>query len=295
MEHKKTPAPLVGSDIRGGGETKRDAGKSTAAHIIHQALAAALALAESGIPVFPCILDGTKRYKSPATPHGFKDASYDPATVRALWRNYPGALVGVPTGGVSGFDVLDIDPRHGGDKWLEANKHRLPPTRTHATKSGGLHLLFRHRSGMGCSANRIAPGVDVRSGGGYVLWWPAAGLLVVDNSPMALWPSWLEALALPPALRPLPPRPVIELTGTRLQRYALAALKNGADRVVNAGEGARNSTLNAEAWGLFRHFSDVLGPQKIADTMAAAALSAGLDHKETARTITSAMRAGGVE
>ena len=83
-QENQTPEALVGSGNRGGGETKRDAGKSAAGHIIHQALAAALGLAESGVPVFPCILDGTKRDKSPATPHGFKDASYDPATVRAL-------------------------------------------------------------------------------------------------------------------------------------------------------------------------------------------------------------------
>ena len=294
VSSQRAPEALVGSDNRGGGETKCEAGISTAAHIIHQALAAALDLAESGIPVFPCILDGTKRDKSPATPHGFKDASCDPAAVRNLWCNYPGALVGVPTGGISGIDVLDIDPRHGGDKWLEAIRDRLPATRTHATRSGGYHLLFRHRSGMGCSASRIARGVDVRADGGYACWWPAAGLPVVDNSPVARWPSWLEPQALPPAPKPLP-RPVIELTGTRLQRYALTALKNGANRVMNAGEGARNSTLNAEAWGIFRHFSGVIGPQKIADAMAAAALSAGLDHKETAATIASAMRAGGVE
>ena len=290
MERKnRTPEPLGGGN-RGGGETKRDAGKSTAAHPIHQALSAALVLAERGIPAFPCL--GTK---APATPHGFKDASYDPAAVRNIWRHHPGRLVGVPTGGISGIDVLDIDPRHGGDKWLEAVRDRLPATRTHATRSGGYHLLFRSRSGMGCSVSRVAPGVDVRADGGYVIWWPAAGLPLVDNGPVADWPSWVLPLALPPVPKPLPPRPVIELTGTRLQRYALAALRNGADRVMNAGEGARNSTLNTEAWGLFRHFSDVIGPQKIADAMAAAALAAGLDRKETAATIASAARAGGAE
>ena len=192
VSSQRAPEALVGSDNRGGGETKCEAGISTAAHIIHQALAAALDLAESGIPVFPCILDGTKRDKSPATPHGFKDASCDPAAVRNLWCNYPGALVGVPTGGISGIDVLDIDPRHGGDKWLEAIRDRLPATRTHATRSGGYHLLFRHRSGMGCSASRIARGVDVRADGGYACWWPAAGSPTarLASWPATCWPRW---------------------------------------------------------------------------------------------------------
>lgn len=269
----QTPAPLAGGN-RDGGETKLYAGKSTKLTINSQVLTAALELAESGIPVFPCLAS-----KAPACPTGFKAASDDPETVRKLWRNHPGPLVGVATGAVSGIDVLDIDPRHEGDLWLGANKQRLPQTRTHATRSGGYHLLFRHHAGMGCSANRVAPGVDVRADGGYGLWWP----------------EWLASLALPPAPKALPPRPVIELTGTKLQRYAMAALKNGADRVMNAREGARNSTLNAECWGLFRHFSDVIDPQRIADTMAAAALAAGLDHKETAATIASALRAEGVE
>ena len=190
----ETPAPLAGG-YRGGGETKRDAGKSTAPHNTLQVLTAALELAESGIPVFPCILDGTKRDKSPACPTGFKAATDDPEAVRKLWRQHPGPLVGVPTGAVSGFGALDIDPRHGGDHWLDANRSRLPITRTHATRSGGCHLLFKHHPGMGCSANRVASGVDVRADGGYIIWWPAAGLPLVDNGPVADWPSWVVPLA----------------------------------------------------------------------------------------------------
>ena len=253
-------------------------------------LSIALALAESGVPVFPCLAS-----KAPACPTGFKAATDDPEAVRKLWHQHPGPLLGVPTGAVSGFDVLDIDPRHEGDLWLEAVRARLPATRTHATRSGGYHLLFRHHAGMKCSANHVAPGVDVRSGGGYVIWWPAAGLPVVDDGQVAEWPPWLLALALPQAPAPLPERPTINLTGTRGERYALGALRNASDRVATAPAGSRNQTLNAQTWNLTRRFKDILGPQRIAETMAVAALAAGLDHKETAATITSALRAGGVE
>jgi hypothetical protein len=98
----------------------------------------------------------------PTTPHGFKDAVSDAAAIARLWSHYPGQLVGVPTGVISGIDVIDIDPRHGGDQWFFENRDRLPKTRTHETKRFGQHLVYRHMSGVRCSTNKIAPGVDLR-------------------------------------------------------------------------------------------------------------------------------------
>ena len=143
---------------------------------IEAALAQAIELALQVIPCFPCLAN-----KAPACPGGFKAASIDPMTLKNLWQRYPGPLIGVPTGEVSGFDVLDMDPRHGGDKWLEANRHRLPAATVHATRSGGWHYLFQHHPGLRNSASRIAPGVDVRANGGYIIWWPTTGLPVFSH------------------------------------------------------------------------------------------------------------------
>jgi Bifunctional DNA primase/polymerase, N-terminal len=44
--------------------------------------------------------------------HGFKDASTEPDKIRELWHVHPGGLIGVPTGAVSSFDVLDLDAKH---------------------------------------------------------------------------------------------------------------------------------------------------------------------------------------
>lgn len=71
---------------------------------------------------------------------------------------------GVPTGEESDFDVLDIDVRNGGLGWYETNKKRLPATRLHRTRSGSLHLLFKHSPSLKCGAGNIAPGVDIRRG-----------------------------------------------------------------------------------------------------------------------------------
>jgi Bifunctional DNA primase/polymerase, N-terminal len=152
-----------------------------------EVLTKALALATAGIPVFPCA--ATKR---PTCPHGFLDASCEPSAVRALWRNHPGPLIGVPTGFVSGLFVVDIDgPRHPeAEKWLERNAAYLPETRQHTTRSGGLHLLFKHRAGLRNTTSRLAPGVDTRGEGGYILWWPAALASSADNRSLCAVPDW---------------------------------------------------------------------------------------------------------
>jgi len=90
--------------------------------------------------------------------------------------------MGVPTGAVSGLDVLDVDAA--GLVWLDQNYSRLPATRAHETRSGGRHLLFNHAQGLRCSAGRVATGVDVRADGGYVIWWPREGF---ECSAMRRW------------------------------------------------------------------------------------------------------------
>jgi hypothetical protein len=61
-------------------------------------------LASQGVAVFPV------RAKQPLTPNGVYSATSDPAVLlRMNWRNADG--VGLPTGEVSGIDVLDVDLR----------------------------------------------------------------------------------------------------------------------------------------------------------------------------------------
>ena len=145
----------------------------------------ALDLAAAEIPVFPCAAD-----KRPTCAHGFKDATCEPEAIRALWCNHPGPLIGVPTGAASGFFVLDIDSaKHiEADEWLERHAPYFPETREHRTKSGGLHILFKHRDGLKNTASKIARGIDTRGEGGYIIWWPAAIPQSADgrNPPIAI-------------------------------------------------------------------------------------------------------------
>jgi hypothetical protein len=133
-------------------------------------LDAALIYAEWGWPVFPlkpCL-------KVPATRNGFKDATTDTAQIRDWWLRHPDSNIGLPTGGM--FDVVDIDPRHGGHDSLrrivaaEDDKGVGPIPDTHgrvATAGGGLHYYIEP-TGDPNGAN-LLPGIDIRGKGGYVV------------------------------------------------------------------------------------------------------------------------------
>ncbi len=242
-------------------------------------LARAMSLAGQGLPCFPC---GSS--KKPATPHGFKDGTRDPDAVCKLWKLYPGPLVGVPTGEISGLDVLDVDPRHGGDSWFSQHKYRLPSTRVHRARSGGLHLFFQHQHGRRCNAGKIAAGVDVRDDGGYVIWWPAAELPVVCDMPVTLWPNWLRAQFMS---RPGPKTQRITVP----DQYALMRL---VQLIARAREGERNDLTY---WAACRAGEMVASGLLTADAAAAviaeAATRAGLPLSEAERTAWSGVRTTG--
>lgn len=133
---------------------------------------------EMRLPVFACGPD-----KRPVTQHGFHDATRDPTEIRLQFSAPGAAMIGVPTGQGAGFFVVDLDVKNGGQglEWLAANQHRLPRTRTHRTRSGGQHLLFQWPEGRTIrnSASRVAPGVDVRGNGGYIIAPPSPDLSLI--------------------------------------------------------------------------------------------------------------------
>src|SRR3954454_18555772 len=102
---------------------------------------AALIWAGRGLAVFPCRGED----KAPFTTNGYLAATTDPEQIRCWWTRWPDALIGIPTGRASGFTVIDVDAKDGkpGLDWLEQHSAALPITRTHRTRSGGVHLIFR--------------------------------------------------------------------------------------------------------------------------------------------------------
>lgn len=124
---------------------------------------AALSYALGGIEVFPV----DPATKAPRTRRGMKDATCDLGPIDKWWGESPDSLVAarVPIGIV----VIDIDPRHGGDKVWDAlvAEHGEPPvTRTHYSGrgDGGRHLWWRWE------------GDERPQVGGLVAWATARGL-----------------------------------------------------------------------------------------------------------------------
>ena len=201
-------------------------------------MTAALELAGRGLPVFAVSAD-----KNPVTRTGFKAASTDPAAVVRMFRHPAAALIGVPTGEAGGVDVLDLDPAHGADTWHAANAYRMPLTRAHRSRSGGLHLLFMHAPGVRNSQSRIAPGVDVRGEGGYIITPPSPGYSVHTIAPIVEWPSWLlvPGLVLPPPKpeRPIGSAPIEPIADRRTAAYIDTLLC----RLSRAPDGAKHGLL----------------------------------------------------
>src|SRR5882724_7672342 len=106
-------------------------------------------------------------------PRGFLDATTDKATIESWWQQHPNANIGAPTGVWS--DVIDVDPRHGGDERLAALEREhgpLPDTAEVLTGGGGRHIHFR--PGRAPLGKQVAEGIDVKGPGGYVLLPPSS-------------------------------------------------------------------------------------------------------------------------
>ncbi|WP_456244005.1 bifunctional DNA primase/polymerase [Longispora urticae] len=159
--------------------------------------------AAAGLPVLPlhtpagaaCSCrrpDCSSPGKHPRLPRGLHQASTDPAQVRAWWRRWPDANIGLRTGTLA--DVCDID-RPGQFTVVLGLLAGHPLGPVVRTGSGGWHLWWAG-TGRG-NRVRLLDGVDWRGVGGYVVAPPsrhASGHLY----------EWLRPLELP--LPPCPPR-----------------------------------------------------------------------------------------
>jgi hypothetical protein len=92
--------------------------------------------------------------------------------VEDWFRRWPRANVGIVTGAISGLVVVDVDPRHGGDQSLAqlAREHGpLPRTMEALSGGGGRHLYFAHPGGQVRNQVEMAPGIDLRGDGGFIV------------------------------------------------------------------------------------------------------------------------------
>lgn len=228
----------------------------------------ALSYLDRGWPVFPCrhADETTENYdaetgevevlkvKTPYTSNGFKAATRFKHIVERWWRDWPNAMVGVPTGERIGAWVLDIDPRHNGHltlEQLEAEYGDLPATLSATTASGGKHFYFRHVPGVRNRGN-LGEGIDVRGDGGYVI---APGSVTAAGGKYD-WDNDLEPVDAPSWLLDMVVRRAPEPTTTRAgttntnSAYVNAAVDRELADLASTGMGNRNNALNDCAFAL---------------------------------------------
>lgn len=135
----------------------------------------ALKYASEGFHVFPVYEPGTAgctcgkplcRGKHPRTINGVKDATTDANRIKEWWTKWPNASIGLATGSISGVAVVDLD----GPEGISSGRSlRLASTVT-ALTGNGKQLFYADPEGkLRNSVKALAPGVDIRGAGGYVV------------------------------------------------------------------------------------------------------------------------------
>ncbi|WP_437086596.1 bifunctional DNA primase/polymerase [Streptomyces sp. enrichment culture] len=275
------------------------------------ALAHALSAAERGLAVIPLSRTKLPALRSPHRDapdgpapcrgecgrpgHGVHDASTDPARIRELftaapWATGYGIACGLPPHHLIGID-LDTKPDGDSSTALRelALRHlfTIPPTVVVLTPSGGRHLWLTGPPDVVVpnSAGRLAPGIDVRGAGGYLV------------GPGSRTRHGVYAIAPGTAhLAPAPcPRALLRLLlpPPRTRRSTPSADTTHGQGLVHfvrsAPEGQRNTRL---FWAACRAYENGLGPA-LTDALLDAALHTGLTEPEARATLTSAARMTG--
>src|ERR1039458_5604108 len=172
-----------------------------------QMLKAALAYGARGWSVFPVPPNSKKSYVAGKAKTGVRwGATRDAAEITRLWKKWPNANFGLPTG--ESFWVLEIDTPKGHDvdgaaslAALVAKNTPLPTTLTAQSPSGSTHFYFQMptpATKVWGSAGVLGPGIDIRGTGNMVIG-PGSrrtdGEYVwIQSAPVAHAPKWLLAL-----------------------------------------------------------------------------------------------------
>jgi hypothetical protein len=231
------------------------------------------------------------------------DATTDPAGVRALFAAAPWATgYGIACGRSPHFLIgidLDISPTADGDPATGpvpasvaalqqiALQHlfTLPETVTVLTPSGGRHIWLKGPENVVVpnSAGRLAPGIDVRGAGGYLVG-PGS---VTARGAYRVAPGTAD---LPPA--PCP-RALLRLLTPPPRPHSLQAAEGSPEQghglvqfVRAAHEGQRNTRL---FWAACRAYEHGFGAS-LSESLVTAAVHAGLSEQEARATIASAAR-----
>ncbi|QOJ04312.1 MAG: bifunctional DNA primase/polymerase [Planctomycetia bacterium] len=193
-------------------------------------LQAARWYAELGYAVFPC----APGRKTPLTEHGLLDATTDAEQIAAWWMQHPRSNIAIRT---DGLVIIDVDGE--GNTWLTdepAKLAELDVAPLSLTPRGGRHYIFRQPEGRAWrnSTSRLAPRVDTRANGGYVLIAPS----VVEGRAYR-WANE-RGLAVAPHRLPEPPAWLIDMLDALAGSNSAVAQATPGNAIP---KGQRNGTM----------------------------------------------------
>ena len=129
-------------------------------------LHAALEYGDQGLAIMPCV----ERGKKPALSRTGKEhavATSDVDQIIKWWdATYPRSNIGIACT-PNQLAVIDIDGEEG-IEWIRANRLPMPVTWV-ATTARGFHYYYRWPAGMRISTCQIAPKLEIRAAGAYVI------------------------------------------------------------------------------------------------------------------------------
>lgn len=213
----------------------------------------ALKLASQGFHVFP-LAPNTK--DKPLIKGYPTDASTDSSTIKKWWDETPTANIAISTSKFKEDEalfVIDVDNK--GDKdgdseliKLELEGYEFPPTFEQTTPTGGRHLVYRVPKPLKQGVNVLAPGLDTRSKGGYIV---AVGSSIdgkfyrAANKDVAPAPEWVEE-KIKVATKEVTPKEVLPVDEELAAERVIYYLENEAPLAVE-GDGGDATTFKVAA------------------------------------------------
>lgn len=202
----------------------------------------ALEYAELGYPVFPL----TPGQKFPlAGSRGFKEATTDPKRIEIWWSITPNANIGIWT---KGLIVIDDDR----SEWLTPEVEDLLADAPKAeTCSGGSHFVFLADEPYQGYSPDIAPNVDTKGDGGYILAFPSIAPTKSNKSVTGRY-RWVDGRELPERseLCPLPDEIREQLGNARSREIDASLGRSVLASRQKIAEGERHSTFVSIAGAL---------------------------------------------
>lgn len=258
--------------------------------------------------IFPCA------GKKPLTQHSFKDASKNLDKHIEWWGENPSANIGLATGRINGFWVLDVDIKkdkngkiicNGLDTIRELQKeHGRLKTKLIQTGGGGQHYYFKYdlkpnqklKNGV-----ELLKGIDTRGDGGYVIAPPSIHesgnhYEPIHDIPPQKAPEWLIKLLkeknIIVSIEEKKTNKPIKRTD-KTSAYGKAALTRQSENVRAAPVGTRNHTLNKAAYSIGRLVAGgEIEMDEALTTLEEAGKDAGLDIHEINNTVNSGISGG---